>query len=464
VRLDCALMSTYGIPPVGPQGIFSDAFASAVMREHSYAFTWLHSPQAFTRDGGGGALHWPPSGFTRANASALLGQLWRRSSEMRGLRPRWLLPPLPRRHPQRRPWELSEPVLWNVLRPLEATIGLDAARLAERPDLLPGGLGWLPRASASKAAAAAADDDDDADAGAWSSSVGSRRGVKDVGVKDVGVKDVGVKGAAVRPRAPRCHSSTCAMSTLAAPPAEDMAEDMVGAAPDWLHCTTGHWMVTAGWPASRRPVCTALHLVESRSQFAHYGSLDTLKANRPYVLGAYGHWDAFAAEAHRRVPSSVPTSSVPPAIGTFQIRQLRAIRLGPEFLEAAAASEGVGVLLNALQLLAALAAITGRVPVVPRVDCASRWLKRHPMTISGVADDYVLQIREGAGVAHLRERAAAAAAAPAEAAAAPAEAMAEEADEVADVVSCHLAMGGAGCHLPIVLPAWQVSAMAPWPF
>jgi hypothetical protein len=184
------------------------------------------------------------------------------------------------------------------------------------------------------------------------------------------------------------------------------------------------------------------------------------------VLGAYGHWDAFAAEAHRRVPSSVPTSSVPPAIGTFQIRQLRAIRLGPEFLEAAAASEGVGVLLNALQLLAALAAITGRVPVVPRVDCASRWLKRHPMTISGVADDYVLQIREDAGVAHLRERAAAAAAAapaPAEAAAAPAEAMAEEADEVADAVSCHLAMGGAGCHLPIVLPAWQVSVMAPWP-
>jgi hypothetical protein len=84
------------------------------------------------------------------------------------------------------------------------------------------------------------------------------------------------------------------------------------------------------------------------------------------------------------------------------------------------------------------------------------------MTISGVADDYVLQIREGAGVAHLRERAAAAAA-PVEAAAAPAEAMAEEANEVADVVSCHLAMGGAGCHLPIVLPAWQVSAMAPWP-
>jgi hypothetical protein len=182
------------------------------------------------------------------------------------------------------------------------------------------------------------------------------------------------------------------------------------------------------------------------------------------VLGAYGHWDAFAAEAHRRAPSSAPTSSVPPAIGTFQIRQLRAIRLGPEFLEAAAASEGVGVLLNALQLLAALAAITGRVPVVPRVDCASRWLKRHPMTISGVADDYVIQIREdagfrqireGAGVAHLRERAAAAAA--------PAEAMDEEADEVADVVSCHLAMGGAGCHLPIVLPAWQVSVRAPWP-
>ena len=440
-------MSTDGIPPVGPQGIFSDAFASAVMREHSYAFTWLHSPQAFTRDGGGGALHWPPSGFTRANASALLGQLWRRSSEMRGLRPRWLLPPLPRRHPQRRPWEHYEPVLWNVLRPLEPTVGLDAARLAERPDLLPGGLGWLPRASASKDAAAAAAA---AAAGAWSSSVKSRRGVK----------DVGVKGAAARSRVPRCRSSTCAMSTLAASPVEDMAEDMVGAAPDWLHCTTGHWMVTAGWPASSRPVCTALHLVESRSQFAHYGSLDTLKANRPYVLGAYGHWDAFAAEAHRRAPTSAPTSSVPPAIDTFQIRQLRAIRLGPEFLEAAAASEGVGVLLNALQLLAALGAITRRVPVVPRVDCASRWLKRHPMTISGVADDYVLQIREDAGVTRAAAPAEAAAAAMA-AAAAAAVATEVAADEVADVVSCHLSMGGAGCHLPDVLPAWQVRVMAP---
>jgi hypothetical protein len=156
---------------------------------------------------------------------------------------------------------------------------------------------------------------------------------------------------------------------------------------------------------------------------------------------------------------------VPPAIDTFQIRQLRAIRLGPEFLEAAAASEGVGVLLNALQLLAALGAITRRVPVVPRVDCASRWLKRHPMTISGVADDYVLQIREDAGVTHFRERAAAA---PAEAAAtamaaAAAAAVATEvaADEVADMVSCHLSMGGAGCHLPDVLPAWQVRVMAP---
>ena len=345
------------------QGLFSDAFASAVEAEHSYAFTWLHSPQAFAE---AGAFSWPPRGFSAANASSLLGRLWKRSRDMKALRPRWLLPPLPRRHPQRGPWERPEPLLWNALRPLDARAGLRSDLLESRPDLLPGGLGWLPRAAA---------------------PTGS------------------------------LHSQG--------------SVDMVGGAPDWLHCTTGWWMLSAGWPASRRPVCTVLHLVECRSQFAHFGSLDTLKRNRPYVLGAYGHWYD-EANAHTAPPTTQLTER---GAGPLSTTRLRAVRLGPELLQAAAASSGVGVLLNALQLLSMVAALTGRVPVIPKVDCTSSWLKRQPFTIGGVADDYVLQLREQPATE-----------------AAEAEAME---DDVADAVSCHLAIGGAGCQSPQVLPGWH---------
>ena len=83
------------------------------------------------------------------------------------------------------------------------------------------------------------------------------------------------------------------------------------------------------------------------------------------------------------------------------------------------------VLLTMLQLLAISAAISGRVPVVPRVPCNSGWLRPGKMTLAGVADDYVLQLpgtEEGQ-------------------------------------VHCHLAPGGARCALPEVLPAWHRSAL-----
>ena len=50
------------------------------------------------------------------------------------------------------------------------------------------------------------------------------------------------------------------------------------------------------------------------------------------------------------------------------------------------------LLLTVLQLLAISAAISGRVPVVPRVPCNSGWLRPGKMTLAGVADDYVLQL------------------------------------------------------------------------
>ena len=81
----------------------------------------------------------------------------------------------------------------------------------------------------------------------------------------------------------------------------------MAAAPDWLHCTTGHWMMTAGWLSADRPVCAILHLVECRSQFAHYSGLDTLKANRPYVMRAYQHWYGAVADAHLARASGPPS-------------------------------------------------------------------------------------------------------------------------------------------------------------
>ena len=50
------------------------------------------------------------------------------------------------------------------------------------------------------------------------------------------------------------------------------------------------------------------------------------------------------------------------------------------------------LLLTLLQLLAISAAISGRVPVVPRVPCNSGWLRPGKMTLAGIADDYVLQL------------------------------------------------------------------------
>ena len=103
-----------------------------------------------------------------------------------------------------------------------------------------------------------------------------------------------------------------------------------------------------------------------------------------------------------------------------------------------------GYTYHALQVLALAAAITGRLPVVPSVPCTSKWLERHHMSVQGVTDDYVIQLRvpraarsggsengggggDGGG----------------------------EGGEGGDQLHCHLSMGGATCTLPKVLPAWH---------
>jgi hypothetical protein len=138
-------------------------------------------------------------------------------------------------------------------------------------------------------------------------------------------------------------------------------------------------------------------LVESRAQFGSYGGL---KANRPYIMRAFGHWH------HDDAP--------PPP---------RAVRFPASLWEATGKASTLYPLLSALQALALVAALTGRVPVIPRVPCGSGWLSRHPLTLAGVADDYVMQLREGGD----------------------------------GPVQCHLSMGGQQCALPTVLPACEAS-------
>ena len=129
------------------------------------------------------------------------------------------------------------------------------------------------------------------------------------------------------------------------------------------------------------------------------------KSNRPFVLRAYGRWPAEA---------SLTTHSAEPA---------RVVRLPAAAWRATAAHNGVGALLNALQALALIAAVSNRTPVIPRVPCDSLWLARSDVALAGVADDYVLQLRGAGG--HLE---------------------------------CHLALGGPHCDVPLVLPAWDASA------
>ena len=214
------------------QGLFSDALTSSVRGEHTYAFTWSHSPSAFPS-----TLRWPPAGFTNANASALLSKLWQPTSwtqpvgPFRAKRPLAFFPSLPELHAQRKNWLSFAPILWNFLRPLDPVVGIEEPRREARPDLLPG---WLEE-----------------------------------------------------PRSPLVWARQADAATAASEAAEEAAKalatqylDLVGAAPDWLHCTTGKWMMSAGWLSADKPVCAVLHLVESRSQFVHFTSLDTLKANR----------------------------------------------------------------------------------------------------------------------------------------------------------------------------------------
>ena len=362
------------------QGLFTDALLSAIVGTHVYPFTWSHSPAAFDEHRG---LQWPPRGFTAANGSAMLRSLWRRTHDWTARRPLGFLPTLPARHPQLPNWRSAAPLMWNRLQSLDPLAGLDAALVASHPDLQPAAL-----------------------------------------LRDGADHQEGAHITSSSPRA-------------------SLSDDLVGAAPDWLQCTTGYWMMTAGWLSADRPVCAVLHLVESRSQFVHYSALDTLKANRVYVMRAYGYWRDELADAAPLTSAGVPAgahadepAATPPP---------RLIRLGEDILQLTASSGGIGVLLNALQLLAALAALTGRTPVVPRVPCTSRWLATGVMTPHGIADDYVMQLPPDRPPASLTNGSGGQR---------PVRVMSGGGPRPSGV-SCHLSIGGAHCAAPIVHPAWQ---------
>ena len=366
------LRDKFGNPSVQglwDQGVFSDALVSAVVGEYSYSFTWLHSPSAFANRGydtrSSNELNWPPPGFTIANATSLLNGLWRRRDGLKCC-----------------DYEGQQQRVTGT-RPSHLFPTLAADHPQRR--------GWSEPFAFLWNALRPLDP-----------SVGILSDRKDL-----------LPGW-LKP-APWMTSQ---QSGVGAP-------DLVAAAPDWLHCTTGHWMMTAGWLSADKPVCSILHLVECRSQFAHFGSLDTLKSNRPYVMKAYGHWHGAVADKHLlEKEKEEEHSHGGNALEAPNDKSIRAIRLSSTFLEASASSSGVGHLLNALQILSAVAALTDRLPIIPSIPCTSKWLKRHEMTPNGIADDYVLQLPPPSS-------------------------------ELAGKVSCHAAIGGAKCALPRVLPAWQ---------
>ena len=171
--------------------------------------------------------------------------------------------------------------------------------------------------------------------------------------------------------------------------------------PRWLYCEPPHRSVTQGWPAlPRGATCALLHLVELRSQFVSFRSLDTVKYNRPYVMAAYDAWpvDDPAAQpplppmsdAARNAVIEVRRDAGEPADANRS--SLRVVRLSQALIEATSNHQGVGALLNALQVLHVVAAISGRAPLVPSVPCSASWLVKDPLGAVGVSDDYVMPL------------------------------------------------------------------------
>ena len=166
--------------------------------------------------------------------------------------------------------------------------------------------------------------------------------------------------------------------------------ELLSATPDWLYCLVGRWAITAGWPSlSPGASCAVLHLVESRSQF---GGWQAFKSSRPYVMRALGHWHLpepepnsavqggrplavrLAASEWREVAVRVGQGGAQAYRGRLPGRRLGAAgRAGRRAARQAERTrfggegQGVGQLLNTLQRLALVAAVTGRAPVVPSV-------------------------------------------------------------------------------------------------
>lgn len=215
------------------QGVFTDALASAQTRRQVYPFTYLQSKAADV---------WPAIGWPERNASGALPH-WRDIAALHIVRwhfnkqdvwaangsdsvpdgslqrPARFLPH--ESHPQTAAWRAQRGYQWSVLHPFDPLIHL---RNQQPGRLSPGWMNasYLPAAFAANGAAAAA-------------AFGRGANLQ----ADDAIAAVGKHGG-----------------------------EMLLAAPDWLYCVSGRWMVAAGWPALRpSPPCSVLHLVESRAMF-----------------------------------------------------------------------------------------------------------------------------------------------------------------------------------------------------
>jgi hypothetical protein len=215
------------------QGVFTDALASAQTRRLVYPFTYLQSKAADV---------WPAIGWPERNASGVLPD-WRDISALHSVR--WhfsrqdvwaanasdamgddsLCRPdrflLHQSHPQAAAWRAQRGFQWSVLHPLDPLVHL---RNQQPGRVSPG---WLNASNPSAALAAN---------GVFATEALGRGSLLKM---DDAIAAVGKHGG-----------------------------EMLLAAPDWLYCVTGRWMITAGWPALRPSVpCAVLHLVECRAMF-----------------------------------------------------------------------------------------------------------------------------------------------------------------------------------------------------
>lgn len=345
------------------------------------------------------SIGWPPPSLPKDSIWRLHRVSWHLgvspvSSMATALRPEGM--GAPRNHPMQAVWSSPEALRWLKMRPLHPLQGLGEGREGRNAP------GWLDHSGLPLQREGGERGEMD-ERREWG-EVGERRQREENG--ETGNTRKALEKGAKREMGDRRETGGRR---------KDPVGEFAIVTPTWLYCAPPHRAVTLGWVAM--PTCSLLHLVELRSQFVSFRSLDTIKRNRPYVMAAYGAWPI--DEPSKDPPLSFPLPSLahrPPSTHGFARRErakrvrveageppepslssLHSIRLPPLTVDVTSHHTGIGSLLNLLQLLHLASGVSGRAPVVPSTPCSSGWLVKDPLGIAGVRDDYVMPLPESWG-------------------------------------------------------------------